>query len=448
MKNKIINKFHTLTKEKKIIWLVNNFLNGDIKYTNILKKYWNSDTPTQELHDTFVENPISNFYFPFSIAPNFLIDNKIYALPMAIEESSVVAAASKAAKFWLNRGGFKTKLISFIKTGHTHFIFDPKNKNFDILKSFFYSNLKFKLFEHTNEITKNMRKRGGGILSIELVDKTTLIPGYFQIKANFNTKDAMGANFINSCLEKFAEILIKEINDSSNFSFYQKKSLKVIMSILSNYTPLCLVHAEVECKIKDLSDKLIRNPQEFAQNFYTAIEIAKVERFRATTHNKGIMNGIDSLIIATGNDFRAVEACVHSFASRNGKYLPLTQCSIKKEIFKFYIDLPISVGVIGGLTSLHPLVKIALNILGNPNAQKLMSICAVLGLAQNFSALFSLITTGIQKGHMQTHLLNILNNFKTTKKEQQYIISFFQNKPIIYYKVVEKINEFRNKNYT
>lgn len=444
MKQKIIEKFSTLSKKKKIDWLLNVYLNNNSKYKKILLDYWHSNSNIQKLHDEFSENTITNFYLPFSIAPNFLINEKMYAIPMVTEESSVVAAAAKAAKFWSNKGGFKTKIISNIKLGHTHFIFDPKNQIFKKLNIFFQCILKKKLFEETKFINQNMKKRRGGILSIKLINKTNKIPGYYQLEATFNTKNAMGANFINACMEQCGKTLQKEIYNYTQFNSQQKKTFQIIMNILSNYNPNCLVHAEVSCNITKIkNEKNIINPKEFIKKFDQAIKIAEIEPYRATTHNKGIMNGIDAVVIATGNDFRAVEACAHTFAARSGIYSSLTHCEIKNNVFKFWIDLPISIGVIGGVTNLHPLVKISLDLLNHPSAEQLMSICAVTGLAQNFSSIYSLITNGIQKGHMKIHLSNILNKLKATNKEKKYLTTFFEKKKITYYNVIKEFNRIK-----
>jgi hydroxymethylglutaryl-CoA reductase len=185
------------------------------------------------------------------------------------------------------------------------------------------------------------------------------------------------------------------------------------------------------------------SPQEFATKFYQAVRIAEIEPYRATTHNKGIMNGIDAVVVATGNDFRATEACAHTYAAKSGQYSSLTHCSIDNGIFRFWIDLPISVGVVGGLTNLHPLVKSALAILGQPSAKELMGILAVSGLAQNFAALRSLVTTGIQKGHMKMHLFNILNQLGATEDEKQHFVHFFKDKTVSHHLVIEEFNKLR-----
>ena len=169
MTHQPVEGFSKLTKQGKIDWLVNEYLEGNEEYQHILNQYWNDNSALQKLHDEFSENTISNFYMPYGIAPNFLIDGKLLALPMAVEESSVVAAASKAAKFWLDKGGFKTTIINTEKLGHTHFVLNVEPHK---LLHFFNFKLKKKLLEATEDITANMRKRGGGILDIKLIDKT------------------------------------------------------------------------------------------------------------------------------------------------------------------------------------------------------------------------------------------------------------------------------------
>lgn len=434
-----IEGFSKLSKQRKIDWIVNEYLGGDTAYEQILKQYWNENQDLQKLHDEFSENTISNFYMPYGIAPNFLIDGKIYAIPMAVEESSVVAAAAKAAKFWLDKGGFKTTIIGTEKLGHTHFIFKGNQEK---LRTFFETQLKQRFFETTENITANMRKRGGGILSIELVDKTQELADYYQIKVSFDTQDSMGANFINSCLEQIGKTLESEIEASDLFDTDEKNSLQIVMNILSNFTPNCLVRAEVSCKIEDLKEDNI-SPKEFAEKFYQAVKIAEVEPYRATTHNKGIMNGVDAVVMATGNDFRATASVAHTYASRDGQYRSLTHCRIDDGMFRFWIDLPVSVGVVGGLTNLHPLVKFSLALLGKPSAQGLMRILAVSGLAQNFAALRSLITTGIQKGHMKMHLMNILNQHNATEEEKRYFTEYFKNKTISHHEVIEELKKKR-----
>ncbi|GGC84500.1 3-hydroxy-3-methylglutaryl coenzyme A reductase [Flavobacterium lutivivi] len=433
-----ISGFSKLSKEEKINWIAKEYFSNGKEAISIIKQYWNNDEKLQQLHDEFIENTISNFYLPMGIAPNFLINGKYYSVPMVIEESSVVAAAAKAAKFWSTRGGFKTTILGTEKIGQVHFLYKG---DFKKLNAFFLS-IKPKFFTETESITKNMQKRGGGILDIELVDKTHDLENYFQLHATFETKDSMGANFINSCLEQFAKTLTNEAQNNDDFN-QEEKNITIVMSILSNYVPNCIVRAEVSCKVEDLVEKKIDNPNEFADKFVQAVKIAEVEPYRAVTHNKGIMNGIDSVVLATGNDFRAVEAGVHAYASKNGKYSSLSHAKIENGIFTFWMEIPLALGTVGGLTSLHPLVKIALEILEKPSAQELMQIIAATGLAQNFAALRSLTTTGIQEGHMKMHINNILNQYQATKEERIVVAKHFENNTISHASVVELIENLR-----
>ena len=423
-----VSGFSKFTKVEKIDWLISNHFQDNPSAKANLERYWNSDAALQKLHDEFTENTISNFYLPFGIAPNFLINNKIKVIPMTIEESSVVAAASNAAKFWMQRGGFKAKVISTTKVGQVHFMFHGEFSEIESL----FETIRPQLFEKTKSITKNMEARGGGILDIKLISKTAQLKGYYQLHVTFETMDAMGANFINSCLEQIA----------STFKTCSKE-IHVVMSILSNYVPDCLVRAEVSCNVEDLVTDESYSGREFADTFIQAVQIAEVEPFRAVTHNKGIMNGVDSVVLATGNDFRAVEAGVHAYAARSGSYSSLTHASIEKGMFRFWIEIPLALGTVGGLTGLHPLVKTALELLGNPSAKELMEIVAVAGLAQNFAALKSLTTTGIQQGHMKMHLLNILNQFEATDKEKLQLVEHFKKNTVTHSAVVEAIEKLR-----
>lgn len=436
--NNHIAGFSKLAKEDKINWIANEYFSNPLEATKTLKQYWNSNEALQKLHDEFIENTITNFYLPMGIAPNFLINGKYHSIPMVIEESSVVAAASKSAKYWSTRGGFKATVLGSEKIGQVHFIYKG---NVSKLEQFFQQ-IKHKFFTQTENITKNMQKRGGGILEIELRNKTNKLENYFQLHATFETKDSMGANFINSCLEQFAKILKEEAQSYELFSD-EEKNLQVVMSILSNYVPNCIVRVEVSCKVEELAEKEIENPYEFAEKFVQAIKIAEIEPFRAVTHNKGIMNGIDAVVQATGNDFRAVEAGIHAYASRNGSYSSLSHAEIKNDIFTFWMEIPLSLGTVGGLTSLHPLVKIALEILGKPSSHELMQLVAATGLAQNFAALRSLTTTGIQEGHMKMHINNILNQFQTSNNERKIIRNHFENNTISHAAVVAFIENLR-----
>ncbi len=252
----------------------------------------------------------------------------------------------------------------------------------------------------------------------------------------------MGANFINSCLEQFAKTFKANATAYSSFSS-EESDILIVMSILSNFVPNCVVRAEVSCPVSELNEDKNISPELFAEKFVTAVKIAEIEPHRPVTHNQGIMNGIDAVVLATGNDFRAVEAGVHAYASKSGKYSSLSHAKIENGIFTFWLDVPLALGTVGGLTSLHPLVKFALEMLGKPSAEELMQVVAVAGLAQNFAALRSLTTSGIQQGHMKMHLNNILNQHQATKEEKEKVMAYFADQTVSHNLVVDYLEQLR-----
>lgn len=439
-KPKIVSGFSKLSKRGKILWLVENFFANPEEVARELKSFWYGDPQKQKIFDEFSENTISNFYLPYGVLPNLEINGKLYCVPMVIEESSVVAAASSAAKFWLSRGGFKAEIISTKKIGQVHFEWNGDSQKLYYL----FGALRQRIYDDTQHITANMRNRGGGISSIELIDLNHLEPNYYQLKISFETCDSMGANFINSVLEESSRALTAFIKEQKDFN-KQEKELTVIMSILSNFTPDCLVRASVECPVEELGtfDDGTMDPTTFANKFAKALRIAHLDVHRATTHNKGIFNGVDAVALATGNDFRAIESCGHTYAARTGQYRSLSHAEIKDGVFRFWLDLPLAVGTVGGLTSLHPLAKRSLEMLGKPSADELMMIIASAGLAQNFAAVRSLVTTGIQKGHMKMHLMNILNHLEASEKEAFEVLAHFKDKLVSFTAVREFLTLLR-----
>ena len=436
--SKKIEGFSKFTKSEKIDWITKTHFKNAKQAKKQLESYWSLDSKLQARHEEFIENTLSNFYLPLGVAPNFLINGDIYTLPMVIEESSVVAAAANAAKFWSKRGGFKTKVINSLKVGQIHFFYEGYPKEL----SAFFKNRKSDLLKTLVPLTKNMEARGGGVVSLDLIDKCDILENYYQLHLRFKTGDAMGANFINSCLEHLAKSLI-QFASKDQLSNENNKPIDVLMSILSNYVPECLVHAEVSCPIKEFNlDNHNLNIETFTKRMIQAVAIAKYDPYRAVTHNKGIMNGVDSLVIATGNDFRAIEAGVHAYAARSGQYRSLSDAYIKDDQFVMELSIPLALGTVGGLTKLHPMVNWCMELLGNPSSEKLMEIIAVAGLAQNFSALRSLITTGIQKGHMKMHLLNILNQLNANDTQKIAAINYFKTEQVS----IQAVHNFLKKN--
>lgn len=434
-----ISGFSKLSKSEKIDWVTQQFFVDSRATADELKSYWHEDE-SQKVFDGFSENVVSNFVLPFSVAPNFLINDRTYCVPMVIEESSVVAAASSSAKYWLSRGGFRAEILGTRKVGQLHFLWPGNPRRLEAM----LPPIRERLLREASDITCNMNRRGGGVKDIQLRDFPDEEPGYYQLLVTFETCDSMGANFINSVLEQFAETLPRFFLEQPDLSG-PDRHVEVIMAILSNYTPECLVRASVECPIRALGEfKGCLDPADFATRFHRAIRIANIDTYRATTHNKGIFNGIDAVVIATANDFRAVEACGHAYAARDGVYRSLSKCTIDDGMFRFWLDLPLAIGTVGGLTNLHPLARRSLELLGNPTAEELMQIIACTGLAQNFGAVRSLVTTGIQYGHMKMHLTNILNHLGATDFESAEAQAYFADQQVSFTSVRTFLEHLRS----
>ncbi|MFW6224570.1 MAG: hydroxymethylglutaryl-CoA reductase, degradative [Bacteroidota bacterium] len=431
-----INGFSRMDKKSRIEEISSV---EDLKWIKDLLAGFEADDPKdQQVFDSISENTVSNFHLPYGIAPNFKIDDRMYHVPMVVEESSVIAAASKSAKFWCHKGGFQTVFLKKIKTGQIHFIFEG---DVSLLKKHL-KEIEKRLRASSAHLTTRMNKRGGGIKGFQLQDFTAEKAHYFQLMISFDTADSMGANFINSCLEAMAAELMLILDEKEELKTHHHE---LIMAILSNYTPESIIRMKVETSLENLDDIApgIKGSH-FAEKFAHAVHIARHDIYRATTHNKGIMNGVDAVIIATGNDFRAVEAGAHAYAARNGRYASLSEVSIEDGLFRYELELPLSVGTVGGLTSLHPLAAFSIRFLGEPGADELMKIIAAAGLANNFGAIRSLITEGIQKGHMKLHLDNILTKFNATEKERIKAKEYFSKRTVSYSDVKKFLNEQRN----
>ncbi len=403
---------------------------------SLLKSFRHGDPDVQRIIDEIAENTISNYHLPFAVAPNFLINGKEYIVPMVTEESSVVAAAAYAARFWAKNGGFHARIVSDSKTGQIHFLWKGEHKDLTE-KSLFLDGF---LREKTSDLTGKMEKRGGGIRTIQILRNHEIGVDYYQMLVTFGTADAMGANFINSVLERMALVL----KDFFGYHFPHLPEPEIIMAILSNYTPECMVEVEISAPFSAFeSISAGFSPAVFVDRFVLAIDIAKKDVFRAVTHNKGIMNGVDAVVLATGNDFRAVEAGVHAWASRNGRYESLSNARVERDELIVNLSLPLSLGTTGGLTSLHPLAAFSIKLLGNPSALELMQIAAAVGMASHFSAIRALVTTGIQKGHMKMHLNNILLKLNATPEEKQKAETYFHERTISYTAVQDFIENLR-----
>jgi hydroxymethylglutaryl-CoA reductase len=428
-----IKGFSKLNSEQKRELIASECL-GNKDCQSDFTKYHFSDENLQKKLEGFSENTLTNHALPFGVIPNVKIDGQIYHVPAVIEESSVIAAASKAASFWEARGGFKTVKQGSLKNGQVYFDwFEDINwllSNKEAMFAF--------LLDKVHPLTENMVKRGGGIDHFQLETLEELSDTTLKLTVFVNTVDSMGANFINSVLEEMAKTLPEFAE------LYGKKKPEVLMAILSNYTPENYVTMQVRCPINELTWDKDTNPHEFAHKFVKAIRLAEVDVSRAVTHNKGIMNGADAVILATGNDFRAAEAAVHSFASESGRYKSLSSAGIDGNDFWMELTLPFALGSVGGLTKVHPTAAIALEMLHDPSADELMKIAVAAGLANNFAAVASLITTGIQRGHMKLHLDNIL--LAENANEDQWIAakSYFKDKTVSVKAVRDFLQEFKS----
>ncbi len=432
--NQIVRGFSKLTEEEKRNFIA-RICNDPPQAEDRLERFLMEDENERSQFLELSENTISSFHTPYGIAPNVVVDGRVYHVPMAIEESSVVAAASHSARFWAERGGFSVAALTTVKLGHVYFRWfgDPAYLHDR------WHQLKLFLLERLKKLTSNMVRRGGGILSLELVDESALIDHLFKLELKVETINSMGANFVNTCLEDLAEALTLFFDVEGET---ENRKLQVGMAILSNYTPECTVTVEASCPVESMLPISEHLPVEvFAEKLELAFRIAHHDSYRAVTHNKGIMNGVDAVLMATGNDYRAAEAAAHAFAARDGHYRSLSTCIRENGRIRFSLTLPLAVGTVGGITNLHPLARLSLEILGNPTAPELMGIVASVGLASNFAAVRSLVTTGIQKGHMRLHLSNILNMLNVNNGLREEAEAYFSNRKVSYNAVKHFLHE-------
>ena len=440
MNAKFISGFSKLSKDEKLK-LISSGLPDGVGFLTEIDDLNHRQSHKQLLLEQFSENTLGNFPVPFCIAPNFLVNNRYYNVPMVTEESSVVAAAAAAARFWTDKGGFHAKVTGSVKTGQIHFCW--KEKKEILLDSL--EDLKKYLTDNTNHLTREMVSRGGGIRDINLIDFSDRMENYFQLRVGFETVESMGANFINTVLEEMAS-LMKRFYLDLHTGEKSHDPVEIIMAILSNYTPGCMVECFVETTLSSLdkaSDML--SGDEFARKFKKAVDIASIDPYRAVTHNKGIFNGIDAVVLATANDSRAVEAGGHAYAARSGQYRALTDVELNGNTFRMSLSIPMSIGTIGGLTSLHPMAKWSFEILDKPTARELMMIIASTGLASNFSAIRALITQGIQQGHMKMHLGNILSSLEANEKERVQAREYFRKRRVSHMEVKKFLLQLKHK---
>lgn len=372
-KKNIIDKIKILYDNK----IINN------EYKNILE---NNTTLPLEIAEQMTENTIGTFALPFSIVPNIMVDNINYTVPMVTEEPSVVAACSYTGKLIAKSGGFTTEILDRKMIGEVA-LFDIDN--LEKAEKIILKN-KEKILQLANNSHPSIVVRGGGAIDITTKIFNEKNNSFLVVYLIADVKEAMGANILNNMLEGIKPLL-EELTNS-----------KALMAILSNYATKSLVKSTCAIDIKYLSNDK-KEAFNIAKKIELASEFAKIDIYRATTHNKGIFNGIDATVIATGNDWRSIEAGGHAFATKNGKYEGLTNWVFDETNKKIIgeLTLPMPIASVGGSIGLNPTVKAAFNILNNPDAKTLASIIVSVGLAQNFAAIKALVSTGIQKGHMK-----------------------------------------------
>ena len=349
-----------------------------------LLRKWGGLDP--RIADTMIENVIGSMPYPFAVATNFRINGRDYLVPMVIEESSVVAAASNAARFMREGDGIRSFATEPLMISQIHLVGvdEPYEKGFRVLER------KKEVLELANSVDKVLVQLGGGARDLEMRVIPTERGKVLTFHLIVDVRDAMGANAVNSMAERVAPLL-EEITGG-----------RAVLRIISNLADRRLVRSSVVVSKEALGG------EEVVELIAETSAIAAADPYRAATHNKGIMNGVIAVALATGQDHRALEAGAHAYAARNGFYTTLTRWYKTREgLLAGTLEMPMAVGIIGGATKVHPLARVALKILGVKTAKELAEVMGAVGLAQNFAALRALATEGIQRGHMKLHAKNL-----------------------------------------
>lgn len=348
--------------------------------------------------DQLSENVLGTLSLPYALVPDVLVDGRTYQVPFVTEEPSVVAAASFAAKIIKRSGGFQTQVHNRQMIGQValYDLPDLEHAKKAIVEA------KLDLLALANQAHPSIVKRGGGACDLRLEQKGDFLIAYLLV----DTQEAMGANILNTMLEAISQPL-EELSQG-----------KTLMAILSNYATESLVTASCQIDLRLLSRNKAES-LEIARKMSLASQLAQVDPYRASTHNKGIFNGIDAVVLATGNDWRAIEAGAHSYASRNGSYRGLSTWTFDEEnqVLLGQLTLPMPIATKGGSIGLNPAVKVSFDLLKEPTAKELASVIVSIGLAQNFAALKALVSTGIQAGHMKLQAKSLALQAGATEEE-------------------------------
>lgn len=392
---------------------INYFKNGGLQDVNLAEK--------------FIENVIGYFQLPLGVATNFNIDGKDYIIPMAVEETSIIAAASKTAKWVRENGSIQTEVIGSDIIGQIQF---AKVQNFDLFNQQILQQKNYLIDLSNREVAFGLVSRGGGVTDLK-VRRLPREDGFDMavIHIYMNPCDAMGANVMNQVCEYLKDPLEQFTNE------------KVSMCILSNLVDSKLIRATVTMEHID---------QELAQKIEEASRFAELDPYRAATSNKGVLNGIDPILIATGNDWRAVEAGIHAYATQKGQYTSITKWRKLGSKLIGVFEAPIVVGTVGGVTTLHPSAKISMKMLNVKSANELACIMAAVGLVQNLGALRALTTVGIIEGHMKLHIKNLSLGAGATEVEMPYVVKKLEEiltirKRISLSNAIEVLKDIRNQ---
>lgn len=374
--------FYKFNQKQRLDILSKSFDDSAVDFSH----YTNTGNTDFTLVDAMIENAIGTMNIPIGIATNMIVDGKEVLIPMATEESSVVAAVCNAAKQCRDRGGFSTYTSGNIMIGQIQLtqVINPYQTKQKILEH------KAEIATICNEVDPLLVKLGGGFRDVEVRILDDINPPMVVVHILVDTQDAMGANAVNSMAEALSPKLEAWTNAKAN------------MRILSNLADRRVAMARATWSLQELGGEAVRDGMLLAYQF------ADNDPYRAATHNKGIMNGVSAVILATGNDTRAVEAGAHAYAARTGRYRSLSRWEIDKDgNLCGNLEMPLAVGLIGGATKIHPTAQKNLAILGIKTADELARVVCAVGLAQNYAAMKALVTTGIQKGHMSLHAKNI-----------------------------------------
>ncbi len=351
-----------------------------------------------ELAEKFIENVLGFFHLPLGVATNFEIDGKPFVIPMAVEETSIIAAASKTAKWVREHGRITTQMIGYEIIGQIQI---GRVRDFKRFKETVSAHAQEWIEASNRDVASGLVRRGGGVKRIE-VRRLEREDGHDMavLHVYADPCDAMGANIINQVCE-YLKIPVESVTGE-----------RVTMCILSNLVDSRLTHARIE--MLGLDPELMEKIEE-------ASVFAELDPYRAATNNKGVLNGIDPILIATGNDWRAVEAGVHAYASRSGRYSSITRWRREKNVLVGVFEAPIILGLVGGVTSLHPTAKMCLKMLNVRSSEELSRVCAAVGLVQNLGALRALTTVGIIEGHMKLHIKNLTLGAGAEEREIPYV---------------------------